>query len=74
MNIIVKFAISFAVLGAVALLAAAGIYIATAVGAAIKDPWGGIIPLGQIFICSEGLAVLFAGCEWYRRGKNGKNK
>lgn len=74
MSIIVKFAISFAVLGAIALLAAAGIYIATAFGAAIKDPWGGIITLGQIFISSEGLAVLFSGCEWYRREKNGKNK
>lgn len=69
MNIIVKFAISFAVLGAIALLGAAGIYVATVAGAAIKDPWGGIIPLGQIFICSEVLAVLFAGCEWFRRAK-----
>ena len=74
MNIIVKFAISFAILGAVALLAAVGIYIATTVGAVIKDPWGGIIPLGQIFICSESLAVFFAGCEWFKRAKNDKNK
>lgn len=74
MSIIAKFAISFAVLGAIALLAAVGIYIASAAGAVIKDPWGGIIPLGQIFICSEGLAVLFVGCEWFRRAKNGKNK
>jgi len=74
MTTLIKLSICFAILGIIALIGAAGIYIATIAGAIIEDPWGGIRPLIIMFVNSEALAVLFYMCEIYRGGKHGKDK
>lgn len=74
MTTLIKLSISFAILGIIALIGAAGIYIATVAGTIIEGPWGGICPLITMFVNSEALAILFYMCEKYRRSPHDKDK
>lgn len=74
MTTLIKLSISFAIIGIITIIGAAGIYIATVAGAIIEDPWVGIRPLIIMFVNSEALAVLFYMCEKYRRDKHDKDK